>query len=414
MSRWVRAAVSVLAACIVASAACADDTVKIGAIYPLSGVFAGAGDAARAAIEVGEDLVNNPHPGFEAIPLGAGQGLPKLGNARLEVIFADHQGNPSVGQAQLLQLITRDKVVALIGADQSTVTLAVTALAERYHIPFLVPDSMAPNITGRGFKSTFRTAPVAADFAKIYVRFLSELKQAGRKFDTIALVFENTGPGIATAGGISEAAKAAGFTVTAEIGYAPNTTDLSGQVQQLREKSPDAAIFIANAADAALFVKTMKTSNYQPPLMIGDDDGFSDQGFVIANGNLAQGLIDRSTRSPGPSGSPTAIVNELYKKKAARDLDDTSARILQGFLVLADAINRAGSAEPAAIQRALRETDLTPDQLIVGFRGVKFDETGQNILGSSYLVQLQGKAYTAVWPVTNATAKLVLPYKGWE
>jgi branched-chain amino acid transport system substrate-binding protein len=395
------------------TAARANDFVRIGVVYPLTGASAAAGNDAIAAIETAADIIDTAHPGLEALPLGAGRGLPGV-DTLVQVLSADHGDNPSVGQSQARRLITENNVVAMIGGGQPSVTLAMTALTERYRIPFLVPEATAPNITGRGFKWTFRTTPIAADFAKLYVRFLSELKQSGTKIDTIALVFENTGSGIAAAGGISEAAKAAGFNVIAEIRYAASATDLSAQVQQLREKNPDAAIFISVAADAALFVKTMKTVNYRPPLMIGDDAGFSDPGFVAAVGNLAQGVIDRSAWSPGPPGSPSAIVNELYKKKTGHDLDDASARVMQGFLVLADAINRAGSTEPAAIQQALRDTDLKPDQLIVGFRGVKFDETGQNILAATYLTQLQGKAYTAVWPAPGAPGKLLLPYKGWE
>src|SRR4051812_49706607 len=67
----------------------------------------------------------------------------------------------------------------------------------------------------------------------------------------------------------------------------------------------------------------------------------------------------------------------MFKTKYGRDLDDTSARWMQGFLVLADAINRAGSIEAAKIQKGLRETDLKPEQLMIGYRGVKFDDTGQ-------------------------------------
>jgi branched-chain amino acid transport system substrate-binding protein len=394
-------------------AAHANDFVRIGAIYPLTGVSAAAGNDAVAAIEIAADIVDTPHPGLEAIPLGAGQGLPNLGNNLIQVLPADHQDNPSVGQSQARRLITQDRVVAIIGGGQSPVTLAATALTERYRVPFLAPDSIAPNVTGRGFKWTFRTTPIAADVAKTYVRFLIELKQAGSKIDTVALVFENTARGTAMSAVLREALKGAGLNVV-DIGYQPNTTDLSAQAQQLRDKNPDAAIFLSNSADAGLFVKTMKNLNYRPPLMIGDDEGFSDPGFVAANGNLAQGLIDRSAWSLGPPGSPSAIVNELYKKKTGHDLNDASARVMQGFFVLADAINRAGSAEPSAIQQALRDTDLKPEQLIVGFRGVKFDETGQNILAATYLTQLQGKAYTAVWPAAGAPGKLMLPYKGWE
>jgi branched-chain amino acid transport system substrate-binding protein len=55
-----------------------------------------------------------------------------------------------------------------------------------------------------------------------------------------------------------------------------------------------------------------------------------------------------------------------------------------------EAINRAGSTKPDAIQRALRQTDLKPEQLMMGYRGVKFDPSGQNALAATYLIQLQG------------------------
>src|SRR5262249_23655327 len=148
-------------------------------------------------------------------------------------------------------------------------------------------------------------------------------------------------------------------------------------VTALRDKRPAAVIFDCDAAAASLFVKTMRTLDYKPPILIGDDSGFSDPAFVNADGNLAQGLVNRSVWSIGDPDSPAAIVNGLYKTKTGHDLEDTSARVLQGFLVLADAINRAGNIE-AALQQALQQTDLKPDQLIVGYSGVRFDASGRN------------------------------------
>src|SRR5262252_9578117 len=104
----------------------------------------------------------------------------------------------------------------------------------------------------------------------------------------------------------------------------------------------------------------------------------------------------------------------MFKAKHGRNLDDTSARWMQGFFVLADAINRTGSTAPDRIQRALQETDLKPAQLMIGYRGVKFDETGQNTLSATYLIQLQGNEYRSVWPQNEATAKLTWPMTGWR
>jgi branched-chain amino acid transport system substrate-binding protein len=80
---------------------------------------------------------------------------------------------------------------------------------------------------------------------------------------------------------------------------------------------------------------------------------------------------------------------------------------------MVEAINRAGSTDPNKILAALKATDLKPNQLMMGYRGVKFDEKGNNILASALLIQIQGNDYVSVWPKESATAPLQMPYKGW-
>jgi branched-chain amino acid transport system substrate-binding protein len=392
----------------------AADTVKIGVIYPLTGNAASAGQSAKDAVELGAEIVNNAIQELKNLPLGATAGLPNLGGAKIELISADHQGNPQVGQQQTLRLITQEKVAAMLGSYHSSVSLVATAAAERQGIPFLVADSVALNITQRGFKWTFRAGPIAPDFAKAYTEFMTDLKKAGRKIDTIAVVNENTDYGSSVAASILEAAKAANIKVAAQIPYNANSSDVSAQVLQLKTVQPDAAIFISYTADTILYFKTMKNLDYLPPIIIGDDAGFSDPTFIPNVGDLAQGAVNRSAFDIGKPGSNSYIINEMFKAKYKRDLDDTSARWMQGFLVLAEAINRAGSTDPEKIQAALKATDLKADQLMIGYRGVKFDETGQNTLSATYLIQLHGKSYESVWPENRATAKFEWPMKGWR
>jgi branched-chain amino acid transport system substrate-binding protein len=85
-----------------------------------------------------------------------------------------------------------------------------------------------------------------------------------------------------------------------------------------------------------------------------------------------------------------------------------------GFFALAEAINRAGSTEPEKIRQALAATDLKPDQLMMGYRGLKYDETGQNVLASTYMIRLKGKSYVLIWPDHAAADKLEWPMKGWK
>ena len=392
----------------------AAESVKIGVIYPLTGNAASAGRSAKDAVNLGVEIVNTAHPDLRALPLGATAGLPNLGGAKIELDEADHQGNPQVGQQQTLRLITQDHVVAMLGSYHSSVSLVATAVAERQGIPYLVADSVALNITGRGFKCTFRSGPIASDFAKAYAGFLTDMKNAGRKIDKIAIVNENTDYGTSVAASILEAAKAANINVAAQIPYNANSSDVSAQVIQLKTLQPDVVIFVSYTADTILYFRTMKNLDYLPPIIIGDDAGFSDPTFIPNVGDLAQGAINRSAYDIGKPGSNSYIVNEMFKAKYGRDLDDTSARWMQGFLVLADAINRAGSTEPDKIQAALQATDLKPDQLMIGYNGLKFDSTGQNTLASTFLIQLQGKQYVSIWPTNLATGKLELPMKGWR
>src|SRR5262249_52734201 len=82
--------------------------VKIGILWPLTGNAAAAGQASKAAAEVAADIVNNAHPELGDLPLAESAGLPNMGGAKLELVFVDHQGNPSLAQQLATRLITQD------------------------------------------------------------------------------------------------------------------------------------------------------------------------------------------------------------------------------------------------------------------------------------------------------------------
>ena len=245
-------------------AARAQSTVKVGALYPLSGVAASAGAYAKAAVEVAIDIINNDHPELGDLTLAKGAGLPNLGGAKVEPVFADNQGTPAAGQNQTIRLITEEKVVAINGAYQSGITLTASAAAERYGIPFLTSESVAANLTERGFKWFFRTTPIAGDFARIYMEFLKDMKAKGAKVDTVAIVHENTEFGNSIASVVSATFKANGLNVSQDIPYSASTTDVQSQVLQLKDKKPDVVLFVSYTSDAILYAKTMKSLDYRP------------------------------------------------------------------------------------------------------------------------------------------------------
>jgi branched-chain amino acid transport system substrate-binding protein len=395
------------------SAVAQDKVVKVGAIFPMTGNAASAGIHAKAAIEVALDIINNAHPELGSLPLAKNAGLAGLGGAKVEVVFADNQGSPATGQNQALRLITEEKVAALTGAYQSGITLTTSAIAEKYGIPFLNGESVAANLTERGFKWFFRTTPIATDFVKVYSDFLADMKAQGMKTDNVAVVHDNTEYGTSVANTIAAGFKQKGLNII-DVAYATNATDVQSQVLQLKEKKPDVVLMISYTSDAILFAKTMQAQDYKPPLLLADDAGYSDPSFIKAVGKISQGAFNRSAWSVGAPGSPTAIIADMYKKKSGDEMDDTAGRQMQAFFVLVDAIDRAGSTDPAKIQAALKATDLKPEQLIMGYKGVKFDDKGQNVLASAIIIQLQdGENYVAVWPKSNAEKAPITPYKGW-
>src|SRR3984885_7685897 len=205
---------------LLAGHACAQEkTVKIGAVYPLSGNAASAGVHAKAAMETAAEIINNAHPELGNFPLAKNAGLAGLGGAKVELVFADNQGSPATGQNQALRLITEEKVAALTGSYQSGITLTASAIAEKYGIPFVNGESVAANLTERGFKWFFRTTPIASDFAKVYYDFLQDMKAKGAKTDSIALVHDNTEYGKSVADTITTTFKEKGLNVALDVAY---------------------------------------------------------------------------------------------------------------------------------------------------------------------------------------------------
>lgn len=391
----------------------AANPVRIGVISPLSGNSAAEGHAIKQGVEAIVDIINGEHPEFAPMPLAKSRGLPRLGGAKIEVKWADNQGKPSVGETDAVRLITQDHVAALSGAYESNITLTASAVAERYGIPYLTGDSVAPVLTQRGFKWFFRTTPYGPDFGKLYFDFLDHVAQSGMSVSKVSIVHENSVYGKSITGSIEKVAKSRGKTISQKISYNSNTTDVSSEVLQLKRAKPDVVIFVSYTSDAILFIKEFHSQGYRPPIVIGDDSGFSDPSFIKTVGKLAQGALDRDSFVVGPSGSLSSKINEFYKKRTGRDLDGSSAREMQGFLVLCDAINRAGSTKPNAIREALVKTDMSAKELFTAYKGIKFNSDGQNTLAYSVMIQLQGESYVPVWPSKEATGKLELPFKGW-
>lgn len=170
----------------------AQQEIKIGVIYPLTGSGASVGAELRSALELAVDIINNGSPGITGLPFSGGKGLPNLNGSKIKLIFADHQANPQTGATEVERLITQEKVVALVGAYNSAVTATASQVAERAGIPFLNPESSSASLTARNFKWFFRTTPHDDLFVHNAFDFLKELEaKKGIKAGAIASLNEN-------------------------------------------------------------------------------------------------------------------------------------------------------------------------------------------------------------------------------
>lgn len=403
---------------LTAAGACARpaaNEVVIGVLYPMTGPVAQIGIDAKNVIDVALDIINNRHD-FN-LPLAKDAGLPRLGGAKVRVVVVDHQGKPDIGQAEAERLITQEKVHALFGAYFSSVTNTASQVAERTGIPFVNADSSSPALTERGFQWFFRTSPHDGHFSLVMFDFLKNLeKQKKVKFRTVAILNENTQFGSDSAKVQEELGKKHGYRLVAKLPFKSGSPSLDAEIARLKAARPDVLLPSIYTSDAILFTRTAKNLDYNPRLIVAQDAGYTDPKFVAEMGKEAEGAITRAPFAMDLAGRKPLIpvINEMFKKvSGGRDLSDVPARVFTGFLVLADAINRAGSREPAAIQKALRETDMPAEQLLMPWTGVRFDEKGQNTGVRAILMQLQGGTYYTVYPFELAARDVIYPIPTW-
>jgi branched-chain amino acid transport system substrate-binding protein len=391
--------------------------VKIGVLYPMSGPTAQAGIDDKHAIELALDIINTDKYKHLNLPLSKTVGLPNLKGAKMTVTIADHQGKPDLGLSEAERLITQEKAVALFGCYHSSVTETASMVAERMKMPFFNAESSSPKLTRRGFKWFFRSSPHDETFSEGMFQLLKDLeKERGIKFKTIAVMYEDTLYGKDSSRIEKELAEKAGYKVVADIPYRRAATSLTSEVQKLKAANPDVFFPTSYASDAILLCKASKDLDFNPSAIMAQNAGHTDPSFIEAVGKDADGISSRTEFSLDLVKHKPMLseINDLFKKRSGRDFSGTSARCFVGFLVLADAVNRAGSTKPEAIRDALTKTNIPADQLITPWRGVRFDDTGQNILVDAIVIQYQdgGKPYT-VWPFTLATKKVIYPIPKW-
>jgi branched-chain amino acid transport system substrate-binding protein len=383
--------------------------VLIGAVYQMSGASAQVGVDAQHAFDTALDIINNAHD--IDLPLAKNAGLAGLGGAKVRVIVADHQGDPQKGRAEAERLITREKVAALIGSYQSAVAVTISQTAERYQVPFLSADNSSPSLHRQGLKFYFRAAAHDEMFSKAMFDFFDGLRQKGHKIETLALFHEDTIFGTDSANAQQKLAEERGYKIVTNIKYRANSPSLTAEVQQLKTADADVLMPSSYTTDGILLVKTMGELGYRPKAMVAQDAGFSEKALYDAVGDKIEGVISRASFSLDLAAKRPSVgkINEMFKARSGKDLNDLTSREFMGLLILADGIDRAKSTDGEKIREALAATDIPGERTIMPWKRVKFGPDGQNLDADPVLLQWTGGKFVTIFPQAAAIAEAKWP-----
>lgn len=324
------------------------EEVVIGAAAPLSkpGSVTG-GIVMQAAFNIAVDVINE-----------AGGILDKP----LNMVLYDTEGMPERGTSVAERLITLDCVVAIVGVYHSAVGLTMKEVAHKYHIPIIFAETYNDNITAVGYPEVFRIAPASTFTAQMDGKWLEEVGDYNGDGELFTVIIaENTGYGT-------------GQVEKAEIWFPEYGIELEAFFADLptQDFAPIIARIVASdrVPDAILIKITGETSyNLQQQLYEGGID--ISKTIIVANQvalnheefweNVPDGAFAVVPRIGPWSSSASAEGLEFadkYRAVMKRFPEAYAFEAYDSLMLMADAINRAGSLDPDAIITALEATDI--------------------------------------------------------
>jgi branched-chain amino acid transport system substrate-binding protein len=377
--------------------------VKIGVLAPGSGPSRTAGIEAQHGAELAAALVNGDEGPLQLAGVGTA-GLAGLGGAKLRIVQGDTKSSPETGAAEAARLAGEQKVAGLVGAYDPLVTKEASQRTERLGVPFVNGDSPAGYLTERGLDWFFRTGPTDRMFGESFFSALRETAGAGAS--KVAILYADDQPSSVVAQLTRELADEGGFDRVGEEkvdlgpGASGNSAAAVGRIRDLAEK-PDAVFVIASdPEDATTLLKAFGQARYSPPGILASGAGFS-APTVLGAGPDGDGLLISTSWSREIAGRSANAkpVMDLYEERFNQPMTETAAGTFTAVLVLAQAIDNAGSTDPQGVRAALLNLDIPARETIMPWSGVRFDAASrQNAAASGVVEQRVGQAFRVVFP----------------
>jgi branched-chain amino acid transport system substrate-binding protein len=304
--------------------------IKIGAILPLTGDVASYGQKAKRGIELATVEINSK------------RGL--LGKS-VNVDFQDDRGDSKEAVNIMMRFATIDKIPVVFGSAGSTVTLAITPIANKNQVILISPISSSSKLSTEGGPYFFRTCPADDLQSEVLSNWVVE---SGAK--NIAIVYTNNSWGKPLAEGFKEKFEKLGGQVLASEGVEENLTDFRTIIAKLQNiKGLEAIVSPTYPKEGGVFVRQLKEIGLKLPLFGGDNWGSPE--FLDVAKDAAEGVF---YTAPSEGNSPVyKDFAQRYHQKYGEEPDVFSAYAYDAALAIFKAIQNCNSTKPEVIREEL-------------------------------------------------------------
>ena len=398
-----------LAAAILSIAACTSSEqqggtssvseVRIGILVPKSGESAAVGAEAVHGAELAARLINGDEGAVPLAGVGSG-GLAGLGGAKLTIVSADTKSSPQAGATEADRLVIKERVAALVGAYDAAVTEVASQQTERRGIPFVNGDSPADYLTQRGLDWFFRTGPTDRMFGEAFYSALQQQKVQPKR---ISMLYTTDADGESLHRVLHTLAPEAHYDEHGMVKFPPGKPNLVPELRELRDVKKPEVLFLMTSreSDAVRVLKTMEAMGYRPPQIFVFARGvYSEPQVLQAAGTAGEGVLYGTAWSrviAGRSGIAKGVM-ERYEERFNQPMGETAAGTFTAVLVLADAIDNAGSTDPQRVRAALLNLDIPGRETIMPWSGIRFDASRQNVAANGVVEQRAGQAFRVIFP----------------
>lgn len=315
------------------TAAIAQDTLTIGVQVPTTGSEATYGQDMANAVTIAQDEIN-----------AAGGVLGK----KLTMVIGDSACDPQQSVNAASKLVSQ-KVVGVVGGYCSGATLPTLKIYGDAKIPFVITAANSTKLIPANPGNAFMINSTGDQQSTKAVDFLSS---KGAK--TLAIVNEGDAYSQDLANLTKDAWEKAGNKVVDFETVNKGEQDYSAIVTAIKAANPDAVFWTAYYADGGLLIRQLRQSGFKGIIAVGDGSN-SVKLFDIA-GKAGEGVFAFSNPTAEFLPAAKAFI-ATYKKQFNADPGPYAPLTYDGMQLLAWAINKAGSTDAAAIEKALASAD---------------------------------------------------------